>query len=191
MRKILLLYLILSFMPVQAEDTAFVDKKRFLNLSVIGPISLNGYDQFETSNNLSIGLIHTGAKNVSGFALATFNYVDSIMEGLELGAFNYGRNLSGVQLGGFNTASNVNGLQLGGMNRTEILSGLQIGIGNEADEIRGLQIGLINISKDNDYPIGLINIVKDGDMNAGVYTDEMSNVIATFRSGGRYHRHRS
>lgn len=147
--------------------------------------STNGEYFKETTNNVSVGLIHAGSGSVYGFSLAPFNNASISVQGAQLGGFNTTQKLSGVQLGFANSTTDINGVQFGFFNGTEKSKGIQIG-GFNYQKSGGVQIGLVNVSDDNKYPIGLINIVRNGDKNVGVYIDEMSNVMATFRSGGRY-----
>lgn len=41
-------------------------------------------------------------------------------------------------------------------------------------------------AENSDVPIGLINIIKNGEMGVAVTYDGIGNVIASFRSGGKY-----
>lgn len=166
--------------------------KSFLNLSIIGVISTNGEYFNEKTNNVSLGLFYAGAKNVYGFSLAPFNYIESSMHGVQLGLVNSVDEAKGLQLGFANGAQHLYGLQLGFINVTASLKGMQLGFvnsfkgGQKARISNGLQIEIFNIADYNDYPIGFVNIIKDGEMHVGMQTDEMSSVVTTFRSGGRY-----
>lgn len=178
----------------KAQDSLQVTKK-FINLSFIGTASTNGTYSQEMTNNVSLGLIHANPKNIYGFAFAPFNFVESSMYGLQIGLGNGAKTMKGLQIGGANGAQYTRGVQIGISNGAQSFRGVQIGLFNmkncfeyetEEQAEGGLQIGLVNMADHNDFPIGLVNIIKDGDMNAGIYTDEMSNIMTTFRSGGRY-----
>ena len=163
------------------------ERKSFFNLGLLGICSINGEYNEETTNNVSISLFHGSSKNVYGFALAPFNYIESSMHGLQIGISNGAMNkVRGVQIGFANGTANLKGVQVGVMNMIHSVSGgVQIGFGNYRKS-DGLQIGVVNIADHNDYPIGIINIIKDGHMNVGMSVDDMSNLIMTFRSGSRY-----
>lgn len=168
----------------QAHDS-ISSRKSFFNLGVIGTLSTNGEYTGETTNNISISLIYGNNRNVYGFALAPFNYIESSMYGLQVGVSNVAlEKVRGLQIGFTNTTGHLRGMQIGGLNFKEQSGGVQLGLFN-MQKSGGLQLGLANYAEHNDYPIGFVNIIKDGDMNAGMTIDEMSNLTATFRSGGR------
>ena len=88
-------------------------------------------------------------------------------------------NIAGNLTGGFqaagvsNVAGNIHGLQLAGLF-------------NVAGKMSGVQIaGLVNIAQSSDCSIALINILGDGEMGIGIAYNEIGNLTATFRSGGR------
>jgi len=162
------------------------ERKRFFNLGLIGIWSTNGEYTNETTNNISISLIHGSSKNVYGFCLAPFSYIESSIHGLQVGLSNGAAKVRGMQIGFANGTGDLKGMQIGGFNFIEDGSGgIQLGFGNYRKS-GGLQIGIVNIADHNDYPIGIINIIKEGHMNLGMSIDEMSNLMVTFRSGGKY-----
>ena len=159
------------------------------------------------------GALFAGLANVSGgyrgaqfagLANVAGNYKGAQMGGL----FNLAGNFdNGFQAGGlFNLSGNLNrGLQLAGLINASgnIARGTQIaGVGNVAGNMdRGLQLAslfnvggkvngvqiaaLVNIAESSKASIGLINILGDGEMGIGLAYNEIGNVTATFRSGGR------
>lgn len=164
------------------------NQKKIFNIGLFGILSTNGEDSENITNNLSIGIIHTYSDHIRGLSIAPFNHVFSTMHGLQLGLIN-------------STNKEVRGVQLGFANQTAILSGLQIGFGNElkAEKSQGIQIGMLNFQKQgalqigifnhaehNDCPIGFVNIIKDGQQEYGITIDEMTNLMAIARTGGKY-----
>lgn len=187
-RTLIAMYLFSSaILSSSAQEQDSIDSPRaFLNLGFAGIWCTNGEKTDETTNNISLSLIHGYSYNVYGFMLAPFATVRKSMHGLQTGMINLASDMKGVQAGFGNNADKLRGIQIGGFNGINQESGgLQIGLANSRKS-GGIQIGLVNMAEHNNYPIGLINIIKDGDMYAGIMTDEMSNFTATFRSGGRY-----
>lgn len=127
---------------------------------------------------------YTEGVQLAGVVNAAKNF-----KGIELaGAANVASDMDGLQLAGIvNTARNVRGIQIGGIaNIGRDVAGIQAGtILNKARNMKGLQIGIINIARDNDYPVGLVNIIRNGEMAIGLNFNELYNLTATFRSGGK------
>jgi len=190
MKKIYILLFAFLFIPLVQSRGQKNERKyephAFLNIGIMSFLSLNGYDSEDMTNNISISLFYNNSKNIYGFSLAPFNYIGSSMHGMQIGISNGADKVRGVQIGFSNWTNDLIGTQIGFINYLDEKSGgLQIGILNK-QKTGGLQIGLINLSDHNDYPIGFVNIIKNGEMRIGISTDEMSNVISTFRSGGKY-----
>ena len=125
--------------------------------------------QFAGLSNLS--------ENIRGAQFAgLFNIAGNITGGSQwAGLANIAGNLTGgLQAAGFsNVAGNIHGLQLAGLF-------------NVGGQVRGVQIaGLVNIAQSSDCSIALINILGDGEMGIGIAYNEIGNITATFRSGGR------
>lgn len=174
---------------IKIDQGLLPDDKKFFNIGLVGLVSTNGENSEDITNNLSIGIIHTFSNNIRGLSIAPFNHVFSSMHGLQLGLMN---------------SANIEakGMQLGLVNQTSKLSGVQIGIlGNatQAKESKGVQIGMLNFQKQgalqigifnhaehNDCPIGFVNIIKDGLQEYGITIDEMTNLMAIARTGGKY-----
>lgn len=135
---------------------------------------------------LAIAGIGNTAYAYDGMQIAFANRT-AILRGVQLGAMN-GAEISGqgLQLGFFNSGGNISGLQFGMVNMGDTVKGLQLGVVNEARGRSGLQMGMINMSPHNDWPIGLINIIGDGTMHASLSVDEIASTVVTFRSGGRH-----
>lgn len=150
-------------------------------------VQIGGIQGAEDVDGLQIGVVNV-AEEVRGLQLGGFINASKIaMKGVQIGGFNhsYGSQ-SGVQLGFMNGAIKSKGLQIGAGNLADTITGVQIGAINCGSEIAGLQIGVVNISNNNKYPIGLINIIKEGELNLALTFDDMQNLVASFRSGGRY-----
>ena len=170
------------------------NRKAAFHLSFVSPLGTNGMYSAQTTNTASLNLLVGISKNEEAFTLGGLsniilndakgvqigglsNYVGGEGRGFQLGGLgniNKG-SFSGVQVGGlFNSAGNVNGVQIAGLV-------------NVAKNVRGVQFaGLINIAENSDVPIGLINIIKNGEMGIAVTYDGIGNVLASFRSGGKY-----
>lgn len=150
-------------------------------------VQIGGVQAADDVNGLQIGVVNV-AEELSGVQFGGFINASKITtKGAQVGGFNqaYG-SMSGVQLGFMNGAVKSKGLQIGAGNLADTVTGVQIGAINCNAEISGLQIGVVNISNNNKYPIGLINIIKDGELNLALTFDDMQNMVASFRSGGRY-----
>lgn len=182
-----LLIVILLSIQSYAQENDLPEEKTFVNVGLLGMLCTNGEGTHETMNNLSISPIHSMVGYIKGFSIAPFNHVSHNLAGLQMGLVNsVNKGVRGVQIGFTNGTTVINGLQIGGINFSEEkLDGAQIGFANIKKK-GGMQIGALNIADHNDFPIGLVNIIKDGDMNAGITIDEMSLLMSTFRSGGKY-----
>lgn len=193
MKKILAIMLFASACNLTFAQTD-ENRKAAFHLSFISPLGTNGMHSAQTTNTASLNLLVGLSKNEKFFTLGGLtnvilndatgvqiaglsNYVGGEGRGFQLaglGNINKG-SFSGVQFGGlFNSAGNVNGVQFAGLV-------------NVAKNVKGVQFsGLINIAENSDAPIGLINIIKYGEMGIAVTYDGIGNVVASFRSGGKY-----
>ena len=104
-----------------------------------------------------------------------YNHVTDSVEGVQVaGIGNFARKkLSGVQIGGIINFSNreTNGVQIAG-------------VINYSKKLRGLQIGLINIADTSEgISIGLINVVIKGYHKLSIYSNEVMNANAAFKTG--------
>lgn len=112
-----------------------------------------------------------GGLQVSGI----YNHVADSVKGMQIaGIANFARKkVSGMQVAGVMNFSNKQ------------MDGVQVsGVFNYAKKLKGVQIGLINICDTSDgYSIGLINIVLKGYHKLTVYTNEVLNVNAAFKTG--------
>jgi len=116
------------------------------------------------------------AGKFSGFQLAgVYNHVSDSVNGLQIaGVMSFARRkLSGMQIAGVGNFSNkeTNGVQIAG-------------VFNYSKRLRGLQIGLINIADTSEgFSIGLINIVIKGYHKLSLFSNEVVNVNAAFKTG--------
>ena len=129
--------------------------------------------------------------DVKGFGIAgVANIFGNTSGGQFGGVANFSADMDGIQMAGLlNIAQKVNGFQFAGLgNFSENIEGFQFaGLINKAKNVDGVQFaGLLNIADNSDYPIGIINIIKNGEKNVGVQFDELQNLSAAFRSGGKY-----
>lgn len=140
------------------------------------------------------GMVAAGFANIStkvtGMQGAGFGNISTSIRGFQGAGFgNISGVVKGAQIAGFgNIAANVNGLQAAGfINIAEEVNGIQVaGFINIAKNVKGAQLaGFINIADSSDYPIGIINIIKNGEKFVEAYTDELNNVMLSFRSGGK------
>lgn len=108
-----------------------------------------------------VGNIAWGGKSAVQIA-GLFNYSATAQSQLAIG-FNIAQLIDGVQIGTINGGRDVHGVQLGAVNYTQQLDGAQIGLFNISRGAKGAMVGLINIVDSiQGVPIGLINIVKKG-----------------------------
>lgn len=139
------------------------------------------------------GLINNiaGAGELRGAQFAGLFNMAGDMNGAQFaGLFNVSRHTHGAQFAGLANVSEdiTGGTQWAGLfNKSGNISGSQVaGLFNVAKRVHGVQIaGLLNIAESSDYPIGLINIIRDGEMGVALAYNEIGNITATFRSGGR------
>lgn len=202
-------FLLLAFVCNVAFAQNNEDKNTTFQFSFITPLSTNGLHSSEYTNKVSINLLAGVSKNeehftfggltnvilndASGFQFAGIsNHIGNEGCGVQLaGLANTNKNnFSGFQFAGLvNTASNANGFQFSGLvNIAKGMKGVQFaGLVNIAKDVKGVQFaGLVNIAENSDCPIGLINIIKNGEKSIAVTYDGIGNVMASFRSGGKY-----
>ncbi len=143
----------------------------------------------ENTTGLQFAGITNIAEDFSGIQITGLGNVSEDMTGFQFaGIGNVAESMKGIQIGGIgNVAADARGFQFGGLfNRTESVSGFQMaGLFNKSKTVKGVQFALLNIAEENDYPIGLVNLVKGGEKSVGLAFDELQNLTATFRSGGR------
>lgn len=170
------------------------NRKAAFHLSFVSPLGTNGMHSSQTTNTASLNLLVGISKNEEAFTLGGLsNVILNDAKGVQIGGLsNYvggeGRGFQLAGLGNINKSS-FSGFQVGGLfNFVGNVSGVQIaGLVNVAKKVRGVQFaGLINIAENSDVPIGLINIIKNGEMGIAVTYDGIGNVVASFRSGGKY-----
>jgi hypothetical protein len=138
------------------------------------------------------GITNTVLDSVKGFqAAGVHNHVSGSFSGFQTsGVYNHvGDSMKGFQaVGVANYARNkVSGVQVAGVinfaNRE--MRGAQIsGVINYAKTLKGLQIGLINIADtSNGFSIGLINIILKGYHKFSIFSNEVVNLNAAFKTG--------
>lgn len=141
------------------------------------------------TEGVQAGGIANKAGNLRGVQLGGIVDIAKNTEGVQLaGIVNTARDMNGVQCAGIaNIGGSISGIQAAGIfNTSRDMHGVQAAaIFNLARDVDGLQIGLVNIARDNDYPIGLLNIIRNGELTPGIGFDEMANLSVMFRSGGR------
>lgn len=139
------------------------------------------------------GITNQVKKDFKGFQVSgIFNRVGGKLQGTQLtGIVNQvNENVDGSQLSGiYNyTSKNFRGFQFSGIFnhvKGESAEGIQIsGVLNKSKNFKGFQFGLINLADTLDgVGLGLFNIYKNGYKKLSVYTDELLNSYASFRSG--------
>lgn len=177
MKKILVVMLCLCAHTVfaQTQDS----KKSPFQLSFVSPLGTNGLQSSQYTNTVSLNLLAGISKNEEAFTLGGLsNIILNDAKGVQIAGLS---NYVGNEGRGFQLAGLVN-VNKGGF------SGFQLaGLVNIAKDVEGVQLaGLINIAENSDCPIGLINIIKNGEMGIAVTYDGIGNVVASFRSGGKY-----
>jgi len=154
------------------------------------------------------GLYNQSVDSVNGFQAAGLaNVTQGSVDGVQIGGLYNGSagDVSSVQIAGLVNISGgvTDGLQIsGGLNYTrESGKGIQIsgganitskdfdgvqisGLFNYAKKLKGMQIGLINYADSSSgISLGLINIVPNGYHKATIYTTELIQFNAAFKSG--------
>lgn len=210
MNKInVLLFAIAIMSPITAFSRQAGDKQAAFQMSFIPPLGTQGMASPDYTNTVSLNLLAGISRNETAFAMGGLaNIVRNDASGFQIaGLCNYAGNtgrgmmLSGLanvvghaykgfQLAGLaNISGEMTGLQLSGLvNIAKDVKGFQMGgLVNIARRVSGVQFaGLVNIAESSDCPIGLLNIIKEGEYGLGVTYNEIGNILATFRSGGRY-----
>lgn len=151
------------------------------------------------------GIYNSVYKSVNGLQIGgIYNHVRGNVNGLQIGGIgNQVNNNADVQIAGIvNHAKKSNHFQLAGIaNNTLKSAGFQLAgisnlaadtvnhqiaaIVNRAKKVNGFQFALINIAKENDYPVGFLNFIKNGEKNLTFALDESGFTHVAFRSGGR------
>ncbi len=128
---------------------------------------------------LDLGLVGFCRQNMTGLSVHAFNWVDSDLAGVQIGALGNvtGGNAAGLQIGGFlnreaglfagfqtalvNHDGSFWGLQLAGLNWNKSVGyGLQLGVGNvNVGDFRGWSVGALNISDSmTGLQLGVVNV---------------------------------
>lgn len=140
------------------------------------------------------GLQNTSLKNVTGLQAAGINnFVKGNVKGLQVAGVG---NISGGTMNGFQAAGvfnyqnkNSSGVQIAGVGNIgggEVKGIQAAGVFNYAKRLRGVQFGIINVADTSDgYMIGLINVVLKGYHKLSMYTTEVTNANAAFKTGSR------
>lgn len=178
------------------------------HLGFLYPLSTNGRQAAQYSNAFSFHLLMGLSKEETAFVLSGIstvikeraagvqfagvsNHVGHRTEGIQFaGLYNHtGQHLQGFQFAGaMNYAGKTAGFQFAGLiNKAHDVEGFQFaGLINKADRVKGMQFaGLINIADSSDYPVAVLNFIKQGEKSIGISTDELFNLLMSFRSGGR------
>jgi hypothetical protein len=112
------------------------------------------------------------------------------MRGMQSGAVNLGRaRVQGLQVGAVQWAKQLQGVQLGGINVIGSGSGVQAGLVDVATgEVKGLQLGLVTYADQADAAIALIPITKQGGVHLDVWSSDVhiANVALRFRARKTY-----
>ena len=181
-------------LPAQESSTGVKGKSSYIQLSLVPPLSTNGFRSYQYSNHISINFLAGLSQNESGFALGGLaNLVRGQSKGFMLaGLVNHVGNGGRGALfsGGMNIVyHSYSGWMFAGLtNVAQDVDGFQFaGLLNKAKDVNGVQLaGLINVAENSDCPIGLINIIKNGEMGVAITYDEMGSALLSFRSGGKY-----
>ncbi|MCI1779230.1 MAG: hypothetical protein LKI53_04650 [Bacteroidales bacterium] len=147
-------------------------------VSFVPPLSTNGFNCGQYTNNFSLNLLAGTSKNEKAFTLGGIaNIINNDANGFQTaGLFNYiGNNGKGFALSGLANISKND------------YSGFQLaGLVNVAGNVKGVQMaGLLNIADKSDYPIGLVNIIKQGEFSVAATYDGTGSSLITFRSGSK------
>jgi len=186
-----------GLLPAQESPTGKGDESSFIQLTLVPPLSTNGFHSYRYSNHISINLLAGLSQNEYGFALGGLaNLVRGQSNGFMLaGLVNHVRNGGrGAMLsGGMNMAYRpYSGWLFAGLaNVAQDVDGFQFaGLLNKAKDVNGVQFaGLINVAENSDCPIGLINIIKNGEMGVAITYDEMGSALFWWKIYLRYCRH--
>lgn len=164
-------------------------------LSNMNGVQGSGFSNFVKGNVL--GLQASGTHNhvggtFTGIQAAGFsNYTKKHFKGLQASGFynHVSDSMTGLQAAGFGNYARkkVTGAQVSGFGNfaNREMTGAQIGpVFNYAKKMKGVQIGLINVADSSSgYSIGLINIVFKGYHKLAIYTNEVMDVNAAFKTG--------
>lgn len=166
-----------------------IDKKEARYFQVAGLFNIVG----GRVDGVQIGGINnTVLDGVNGFQVAGINnHVRGSFNGFQLGGvYNHvSDTMSGLQIAGVSnfTKDRLSGVQISGVGNisAEETKGLQLaGVFNYSKRLKGVQIGLINIADTSDgFSIGLVNIVLRGYHKLSLYSNEVTNVNAAFKTG--------
>jgi hypothetical protein len=138
------------------------------------------------------GVNNTVLGGVSGAQIGgVTNYANRKFSGAQVaGVYNHvGERFDGAQIAGVVNFTNhrTNGAQIAGVANisSREVRGVQIaGVFNYTRRLKGVQIGLINVSDTSSgYSIGLINIVFKGYHKLSLYSTELMDANAAFKTG--------
>ncbi|MBX2953300.1 MAG: hypothetical protein KF870_12405 [Leadbetterella sp.] len=183
------------------------DTLRKIHAGFIYPVSSNGYNAAQISNDFSLHTLSGVSKNENILSIAGIsNHIKQDARGVQLagvlnmigntargvqvaGCANFiKKDAKGLQVAGLTNISGNAELQISGLlNVAGDVDGLQVaGLINKARNVKGVQLaGLINVAESSDYPIGIINVIKNGKQALGLSYDETGTGLLTYRSGGR------
>ncbi len=166
-----------------------INKKEVKYFQAAGVFNVNG----GTTHGFQVaGVNNTVLAPVSGFQVAGVNnHVKGQFAGFQLaGVYNHvADSIKGFQLAGVANFSKdkASGLQIAGVGNVsnKETAGVQIaGVFNYTKRLRGVQFALINIADTSEgYSIGLINIILKGYHKLSIFTNEVVNVNAAFKTG--------
>ena len=166
-----------------------INKKEVKYFQAAGVFNVNG----GTTHGFQVaGVNNTVLAPVSGFQVAGVNnHVRGQFAGFQLaGVYNHvADSIKGFQLAGVANFSKdkASGLQIAGVGNVsnKETAGVQIaGVFNYTKRLRGVQFALINIADTSEgYSIGLINIILKGYHKLSIFTNEVVNVNAAFKTG--------
>ena len=188
---------IASFANVAGEEVRGIQVSGFANVAgeTVQGIQIAGFANVAGEDALGLqvsGFANVAGETAQGMQISGFtNVAGEDALGIQISGFANvaGEDALGIQIAGFAnvTGETLYGLQIAGIgNRAESVEGMQIaGIFNKAKKVKGVQLGVVNIAESSDYPIGLVNLIKNGEKGVALTFDELQNLTATFRSGGR------
>lgn len=166
-----------------------INKKEVKYFQAAGVFNVNG----GTTHGFQVaGVNNTVLAPVSGFQVAGVNnHVRGQFAGFQLaGVYNHvADSIKGFQLAGVANFSKdkASGLQIAGVGNisNKETAGVQIaGVFNYTKRLKGVQFALINIADTSEgYSIGLINIILKGYHKLSIFTNEVVNVNAAFKTG--------
>lgn len=166
-----------------------IDKENVKGLQVAGVCNMVGG---KTAGVQVAGVYNSAHDSVQGVQVAgVVNAVSGNVEGVVVaGVFNRVRDdVNGTQVSGVVNVNRgaVTGIQAAGLlnyTRRE-MTGIQVsGLFNYAQKFKGMQVGVINVTDSADgYMLGLFNWAKNGYHKLSVYSNEITHVNLSFKTG--------